>query len=509
MAFNLSTASITKQRPIDNIEWTRPNDWISITSVPDNEIYYLVADMGLKTFKITTQFTRTASENIYIEWGDGTTTTISSSDFTATEKTYTTGGTPCSRGYNTFKIRIYGDAGTTITRAAFVQPTTYNRSNYPVYLLEAWYGNGIGIDLNGYFTSTIWNYQILEYVKLPSTYLGTSFNATFRGSLIKKVDMPTSAPNLVDIGFMFYNCVNISSITFPSDATGINGFGNTFAFCYSLISVTLPSTLNSVTSAQAMFQVCRSLKSVNMPTMPNCLDFTNAFNGCSSLIFVELKTLPTTGALNFNLTFNACSSLENIKLPSITGTATLSNMVSMFSNCSNLKQFKFPAGYNTTSLQATFQNCASLQKVEMLSSMSLLNNLTSTFSGCFNLTELTLPTTVAAAGITTQFCFENCRSISKISIPSEWNLTASLNSMSTGCNDLIEFNFPNNAQNGITTMQSSFQNCTRLKVVTMPTVSCFCFSIVKKEQWSIVPMVLMERYCQLIPKSLLHAAECL
>lgn len=469
MAFNLSTASITKQRPIDTIEWTRPGDWISITSVPDNEIYYLVADMALKTFRINTTFTRTASQNIYIDWGDGTTTTISTTTSTGSQKTYTTGGTPCSRGYNTYRIRIYGDAGTTITGAAFAQPTTYNRSNYPVYLLEAWYGNGVNIPMAGYFTSNGFNYQTLEYVKLPTTYLGTSFNSTFYGSLVEKVDMPTSAPNLTDIGFMFFQCYNIQTITFPSDATGISGFGSTFLNCSSLINVTLPTTLNSVTSASSMFNGCRSLKSINMPTMPNCLDFTQTFAICSSLTFVELKPFPTTGAISLSNTFNGCSSLENVKLPPITGTATLSTMAGTFTSCSNLKQFKFPAGYNPTSMNGTFSACASLQKVEMLSSMPALTTFTSTFSNCTNLTEVNLPTTVTSGGIGVFSAFVNCPSISKITIPSSWNLSGSANTICQNCYDLVEFNFPANAQDSITTLVSAFSGCNRLKTITMPT----------------------------------------
>jgi hypothetical protein len=469
MAFNLSTASITKQRPIDSIPWTRPGDWISITGAPDNEVIYLVADMGLKTFKINTTFTRTASENIYIDWGDGTTTTISSPELTGLEKTYTTGGTPCSRGYNTFKIRIYGDAGTTITGAAFAQPTTYNRSNYPVYLLEAWFGNGVNINLEGQYASANANYRNLEYVKLPQTYLGTSLGSTFQNCRVKKVDMPTSAPNLINVGGMFSGSATIETIILPADAINIENMSSAFNGCSSLVNITLPPTLNSVATLAQTFSSCFNLKSVNIPATSICSSYDSTFSNCRSLTFVEIKTLRTDGSISFDNTFNGCASLENVKLPPITGTATLSTMNGCFLACSNLKQFKFPDGWNTPILSATFQQCASLQKVEMPSSMSLLNNLNITFNSCFNLTDLTLPTTVAAGGISMQSCFTNCFSISKITIPSGWNLVGLLDNIVFNCTNLIEFNFPNNAQNGITTMASSFQSCNRLKVITMPT----------------------------------------
>jgi hypothetical protein len=471
MAFNLSTASITKQRPIDSIPWTRPGDWFNITSVPDNEIYYLVADMGLKTFRLNTSFTGTGSENMYIEWGDGTTTTISTQGTAVlSEKTYTTGGTPCSRGYNTYRIRIYADSGANIGDAIFTKATVYNRDSYPIYLLEAWFGNGLDINLAArYETGASQNYRNLEYVKLPETYLGATLLNMFNGCPVKKVDMPTSAPNLTNVQSMFSGSASIETIIFPADAINITLMAGTFNGCNSLVNVTLPSALNSVTSLASTFTNCFNLKSVNIPAMPNCLNYNSTFGNCRSLTFVEIKTLPTSGAISFDSTFNTCASLENVKLPPITGTATLSTMNTCFVGCSNLKQFKFPAGYNPTALQSTFQNCVSLQKVEMPSSMSVLNNLTTTFSGCFNLTDLTLPTTIAEGGIQMLNCFQNCYSISKITIPSGWNLTSSLNNMCLNCTNLIEFNFPANAQNGITIMSNVFQNCNRLKVVTMPT----------------------------------------
>lgn len=469
MAFNLSTASTVKQRPTETLDWVRPADWISITSVPDNEIYYLVADMGLKTFRINTTFTRTASQNIYIDWGDGTTTTISTTTSTGSQKTYTTGGTPCSRGYNTYRIRIYGDAGTTITGAAFAQPTTYNRSNYPVYLLEAWYGNGVNIPMAGYFTSNGFNYTVLEYVKLPSTYLGTSFNSTFYNTTVKKVDMPTSAPNLTDIGYMFFQCFDIKSIVFPSNATGINGFDNTFNLCSSVEEIVLPTTLNSVTSAISMFSSCFSLKTIKLPNMPNCVNFANTFIGCRSLTFVEIPVLPSSGSINFIGTFSGCSALEAVKLPPITGTATLSSTSSMFNACSLLREFKFPSGWDSGSMATMFASCGALQRVDMLSSMPALTSLNGCFNGCTSLTDIKLPTTVSASGILLTTAFQNCYGLSKITIPSGWVITGSAAFMCNGCTNLIEFNFPATEQNGITALNAAFQTCNRLQVLTMPT----------------------------------------
>ena len=137
MAFNVPINSIA---PIPTPpDWVRPSDWIAITDTP-NEVQFLVADTGAKAFTIRTTFTRT-SGNIYIDWGDGVIDTITTTTQTDTSHIYSTGGTPCSRGYNTWKIRIYGDATCVITNAQHITNTSVSGGVfYNIGLLEAYFG---------------------------------------------------------------------------------------------------------------------------------------------------------------------------------------------------------------------------------------------------------------------------------------------------------------------------------------------------------------------------------
>lgn len=89
--------------------YSRPADWPVITDVA-TEVQFLFCDLGDAACSIRTTFTRTSgSQNIVIDWGDGTTNTVTTTSQTNTNHTYTPGtGTPCpSLGYTTFKIRVY------------------------------------------------------------------------------------------------------------------------------------------------------------------------------------------------------------------------------------------------------------------------------------------------------------------------------------------------------------------------------------------------------------------
>ena len=123
MAFNIPNFSQTPQKPVVNsTPWVRPVDWITITDTP-NEIQFLVSSLGLGAYAIQTEFTSGSTTSINIDWGDGVVDTITTFSSTTTYHNFTTGGTACSLGYDTWEIRIYStDPGGEITKCQFVSP---------------------------------------------------------------------------------------------------------------------------------------------------------------------------------------------------------------------------------------------------------------------------------------------------------------------------------------------------------------------------------------------------
>jgi hypothetical protein len=479
MAFNIPINSIpTITNPSD---WVRPADWITITDTA-NEVQFLVADSGAKAFTIRTTFTRT-SGNIYIDWGDGVTDTISSTTSTDTSHVYSTGGTPCTRGYNTFKIRIYGDATCVITNAQHIANFNVTGGNpyYNIGLLEAYFGNGTCSTSD--FTASYFNsvsgtletssFLMLEYVKLPATVSWTSQMASMFQycSSLYRVIMPTSASSLTDVSSAFRFCKNLLNITFPTNATSITSLYYTFSECDNLTIVNFPDNLNNCTNLSYTFNFCTAIKKFTFPSLNLLTNSSYCFNNCVSLQWVKFNSLPspiTSGTIVDFTQFTAnCYNLQNVYFPESCSANAVYNFTSIFYNCKNLKNILFPINFNASNLSNAFSNCYSLTKAVFQSSMPSLTDFAGSFSYCWNLKSVTLPPSVAN-GINLSQMFNSCYSLESFEIPSTYNIS-NLGNTFYDCRNLTSIILPNNAQNSIISLANMAAQCYRLKNITMPT----------------------------------------
>ena len=477
MPFQLpNQTSFAQFKPIySGSTWVRPADWITITDAP-NEVQFLVSDVVYPTYRIQTTFTRPGAENIYIDWGDGTTDTISTIGSTNTTHTYTSGGTASTLGYNMWKVRIYGDAGTTITNAALVSNTTYWGTNTgDSGLLEAYYGNSTNITTftNLFYSAiSVVRFNFLEYVKLPSTYnnAGALFQTTFRDCRgLQKVIMPTSMPNITNTSDMFNGCISLQEITLPTNMNGLLSMSSMFNACQLLSSVVFPTSLPALQGMSSLFQNCYSLGRVDLPLTPSAYQFDSMFIGCSSLLNVEIKSWSSavlSGGTTFTMSsmFNSCSTLEDVKLPPSIAAGSTTTFDSVFTNCFALKTFTFFQNFNAISLNACFQFCYSLSKVVMPTSIPLLNNMVACFQGCSQLAEITLPNSVSAS-ITLQNTFNSAYGLSEITIPSGYT-TNSLSGTFSGARGLKRITLPPVAP---TSMSNMCLACVSLESIVMPT----------------------------------------
>lgn len=477
MAFNVPINSIAPL-PIP-ADWVRPSDWIAITDTA-NEVQFLVADTGFKAFSIRTTFTRT-SGNIYIDWGDGVTDTITTTATTTTNHVYSTGGTPCSRGYNTFKIRIYGDATCVITNVQHLSniSVTGGNSFYNIGLLEAYYGDGTcnGTAFNQSFYSNNINvgystFNLLEYVKFPATVTWTAvLSSMFRECRnLYVVVMPTSAASLSTLNSCFLNCSNLLDIQIPSNSTLINDLSNTFSGCTNLRTVSFPTTLNECTTFATTFSNCSSLKNVTLPSINKAINLLNTFQNCLSLQWMRFTSLPAPISPSTVVTlapFFGCRSLQNIYLPSTCSTNAIYDLGNFASNCVNLKNIVFPTNLNASTMSSAFASCSSITSITLPTSMPNLVDLTSAFGNNFLLRNITLPSTVGAT-ITLSSTFSTCISLQSITIPSGWIIT-NLNNTFSGCTNITSITLPNNAQNSCTTIGNMCTNCSKLETIVMPT----------------------------------------
>jgi hypothetical protein len=496
--------------------WTRPADWPVITDNA-NELNFLVADTGLAAFALATTFTRSgATGNVYVEWGDGTTTTISTNTATTTYKNYTVGsGTACSLGYTTFKCRIYADPTVTgITRAQFIGParTSDSRSVYQNYssgVLEIYLGNTLTTftTYNSYvmgWTTTqgtaLGNTQQLTYFKFPATVTASDFTSCFANNYsLRQVVMPTSASSMSLCATMFYQCPVLSSVTFPTNATGITTLdlcfqtspglttvvlpptlnscttmNGTFQNCYFLTSVRMPTSMNTCTTMNQTFQSCFSLTRLTMPTSMNaCINYTSTFDTCKNLQAIVISTWNTNINQTLNLTtmFRNCYVLANVQLPATCAAGTVSALTNMFSACNCLLSVNLSAfsGSDATAWNAAINSpvyqCYNLVSVVLPTTMNTPTSMTGSFNTNVSLQTITMPTSMTSL-TSMSATFQSCLSLKSITLPTTVGASIALTSAFSQCYSLTSITIPSGWN--LTNLTTTFQTCYSLQTVTLP-----------------------------------------
>lgn len=479
MAFNLPVQNYFS-RTTGPAEYSRPSDWPVITDVA-TEVQFLFCDLGDSACSINTTFTRTSgSQNIVIDWGDGTTNTVTTATQTVTNHTYTPGsGTVCSLGYTTFKIRVYFTGiGVSVLSNCNILSIGVNgvfSSFTNCAVLEAYYGNStqnatpVNFNSQGASTSTISFYQTLQFVKLPATVTWTSWDSAFYNCVsLVKVIMPTSNSANTSLNNTFNGCANLLECTIPSNSTAISTLSQTFFGCNNLRSVTLPTTLNSCNNVSQTFWECANLRSITLPSLNACTNFQYAFINCKQLEWVKFTSLPTVAStISFQSTFTSCSNLQNVYFPATGNAGSTYNFNSTFSNCPQLKSIILPSNVNVSSFTNTFNSCSALTSCILPTSAAACTDYGSMFTSCFALLKITLPT-APTANVSFINTFNNCSKLEEITIPSGYKFTSMAGTF-TNCHSLKTLTWTPGIQNSLTTCNSTFINCYILTSITMPT----------------------------------------
>ena len=242
------------------------------------------------------------ANDIYVDWGDGTTDTISGAAATVyPQHTYTAPGE--------YVISITG-SGNYLAFTGNVQNGYSPEKSYPLTAYISPYCDSLQgfcyqycMDLQAVAVRSdvyrrvregaFMNCYSLKHMTVPVLLTSLSVFETnlFRGcTALQSVSF---SPTLWKIASQtFYQCYSIRKICIPSSVTTIEL--NAFYECMSLESITLPSAVTSI--GTYAFYNCKSLKEIHMrPTTPPTLSSTNAFSGIASdcIIYVPRGKLNT------------------------------------------------------------------------------------------------------------------------------------------------------------------------------------------------------------------------
>lgn len=318
----------------------------------------------------TVRCTPTVDGGVVINWGDGSTTTTSSTEAANYDHQYSNAGD--------YIIEISVNSGS----VSFVGSTT--TPGYAIY---------------GYYTGEHQHNR----ARIHKVEIGNNVTAVGKAAFrycynLETITIPTTVTNVDE--YAFQNCQSLNFISIPN---GITSFGQyTFSYCRNLQSISIPNSV-SYFSTYA-FQNCSSLRNITFSLGLTRIG-NNVFSNCQSL---RMAVLPDNATSTYSYVFESCYSLQKVILPS----SIKEISVRAFINCYSLKTLSLPEGLTSIGSNA-FNGCSTLDSIIIPSGVTSIGQ--NAFSSCSNLRSINIPDGVTTIASST---FSYCPSLTKLVIPS-------------------------------------------------------------------------------------------
>lgn len=205
-------------------------------------------------------------------------------------------------------------------------------------------------------TTNIVNKDGFNFITVQESNTNVTYLLGYTGN-DTQLTLPTGYPDASNPGYKiykkaFYLNTNVTSITIKNESNVINIGDSAFAYCTSLRDVTFPATLADM-GANAL-QGCTALTNVTFEGNAPQTISANTFNGCSSLVRMDLKGTKYIG----HSAFEGCSQLTVVDF----GTVLVTIEGEAFLNCSRLSLVKLPETVERVDTDA-FKGCSSLSVV--------------------------------------------------------------------------------------------------------------------------------------------------
>ena len=202
-------------------------------------------------------------------------------------------------------------------------------------------------------------------------------------------------------------------------------------------------------SCSHWFRECKKLttiEGIEYLNTSNVSDMSSMFENCSGLTSLDVSHFNTSKVTDMNYMFYNCNKLTSLDVSSF-NTSKVTDMNNMFYFCNNLTSLDV-SHFNTskvTSMFNMFEYCSSLTSLD-LSSFNTANvtDMDYMFFGCSNLTSLDL---------------------SSFNTSNVTNMTSMFNS----CNKLESLNLSSFNTSKVTSMQAMFQECSSLTSLDLST----------------------------------------
>ena len=246
---------------------------------------------------------------------------------------------------------------------------------------------------------------------------------------------------------------NISDI--GNNSVIVEKYNNVGEICKALGTVTIKNIVfeesfktYAPTSLKEFFYNCKTLETISgleYLNTANITDMSSMFQECSNLKSLDFTNFDTKNVSNMYFMFNGCSTLTSLDLTNF-NTKNVSNMYGMFCDCSKLTSLDL-TNFNTakvTDMGYMFLGCSNLTSLDLTNfNTAKVTDMHGMFKGCSALTSLDL----------TNFNTAEVRDMNR--------MFYMLDESSTALTTIyVSDNFvTTNVQNG----ENMFKNCTKLK----------------------------------------------
>ena len=203
---------------------------------------------------------------------------------------------------------------------------------------------------------------------ITSNTLPTSISFAYKTGLVSLSYLNTS--NITNMGSMFSNCENMTSIDVSSfDTSKVNNMSQLFYKCMKLTTIEGLNNWNTnqVTDISHMFNRCYELTSLDLSSFntSKVTKMRNMFQECNTLITIKgLNTWNTSSVTDISYMFDGCIELIELNLTNF-NTSKVTTMYSIFQNCKKLRTLNIN-NFNINDTVDTgwmFYNCENLISV--------------------------------------------------------------------------------------------------------------------------------------------------
>ena len=252
--------------------------------------YYITVNNEAET-TITLRYNQSVAGGTTIDWGDGTTQTVSTANAITISHTYASVGD--------YVIKLSVDDGCVVNLYGGSPYQGLMDGKHQLKRLEI--GNGVSK------CSTYQAYSLSEIV-IPNS-VTTIYNNAFKACYsIKAIVLPKNITiNTEDK--IFWHCYSLKKIVFPDKFLGTLYYGS-FEHCSSLQEIVLPNNSTYYSNMSALCKYCYALESAVLPNITKMNG--NAFEECHNLQKVYIPDgLTSIGYREFYY----CNSLSHIVIP--------------------------------------------------------------------------------------------------------------------------------------------------------------------------------------------------